>query len=186
MLTIRLLGPPAIERDGRPVRSPRGRKAWAVLGYVLLAERAPSRKHLAEVFFCDADDPLGALRWTLAELRRTLLDGMQLESGLEFESWLVVERHRVSARVEAPGLTYRCARPSELMPFRSNPAPASAATTAVIAPCSDRTSAITSPSWLICGGTRPCSSACNRTIWPPTSVLGTVNWSERSKSTCHN
>jgi hypothetical protein len=57
MLTIRLLGPPAIERDGLLLRSPRGRKGWALLSYLL---------------FGDADDPLGALRWTLAELRRSL------------------------------------------------------------------------------------------------------------------
>src|SRR4051812_10855223 len=72
MLTIRLLGRPAIERDGRPARSPRGRKAWALLCYLLLAERPHSRRHLAELLFGDADDPLGALRWTLAELRRSL------------------------------------------------------------------------------------------------------------------
>ena len=144
MLTIRLLGPPAIERDGQPVRSPRGRKAWALLSYVLLADRPPSRKHLAELFFSDADDPLGALRWTLAELRRALgapdvlrgdpvgtalgddvvvdaqsltseyadpesledlggelLEGVELASSPAFESWLLVERHRVSATVEA-------------------------------------------------------------------------------------
>ncbi|MBA2414439.1 MAG: SARP family transcriptional regulator [Geodermatophilaceae bacterium] len=144
MLMIRLLGPPALERDGRPVRSPRGRKAWALLSYVLLAERPPRRKHLAEMLFGDADDPLGALRWSLAELRRALgvpdvlsgdpvaatlgddvvvdvhlltsayadiaplldvggelLEGVQLTSCLEFESWLVVERHRVSTTVEA-------------------------------------------------------------------------------------
>ncbi|MDT7628613.1 MAG: hypothetical protein QOI50_543 [Pseudonocardiales bacterium] len=148
MLTIRLLGPPAIERDGRAVRSPRGRKAWALLSYLLLAERPPSRKHLAGLLFGDADDPLGALRWTLAELRRALgtaevltgdpvttafgddvvvdvrlvaseygdaapllggvdgfggelLEGMHLTSSPEFESWLLVERHRVSAAVEA-------------------------------------------------------------------------------------
>src|SRR6478609_7954870 len=72
MVTIRLLGPPVLERDGEPVRPPRGRKAWAVLGYVLLTERPASRRALAELFFADADDPLGALRWTLAELRRAL------------------------------------------------------------------------------------------------------------------
>ena len=72
MLMLRLLGPPAIERDGQPLRSPRGRKAWALLSYVLLAERPPSRRYLAEMLFGDADDPLGALRWTLAELRRAL------------------------------------------------------------------------------------------------------------------
>ncbi len=145
MLTIRLLGPPVIENDGRPARTPRGRKAWAVLGYLLLAERPVSRRHLAELLFGDADDPLGALRWTLAELRRSLgvadvlggdpvalrlrdgdlvdvrlvsdladedegplldltgelLEGVTVPSSPAFESWLLVERHRVSAAVEA-------------------------------------------------------------------------------------
>lgn len=138
MLMIRLIGPPAIERYGRPVRPPRGQKAWALLGYLLLAERPVSRKHLAELLFCDADDPLGALRWTLAELRRTLdvpgvltgdpvvvdlgqeaavdvrqldpaallelggelLEGVHVSASPEFESWLVVERYRVSGMVE--------------------------------------------------------------------------------------
>ena len=144
MVTIRLLGPPAIERDGEPVRAPRGRKSWALLAYLLLAERPPSRRHLAELLFADADDPLGALRWTLAELRRVLgpagsftgdpvvtvlgddvavdlqlvagertepsrlldvgddlLEGLQLPSSHAFESWLLVERHRLSSLVEA-------------------------------------------------------------------------------------
>ncbi|WP_158564214.1 AfsR/SARP family transcriptional regulator [Jiangella anatolica] len=143
MGTIRLLGPPVIEDDGRPVRAPRGRKAWVLLAYVLLAERPPSRQRLAELFFADADDPLGALRWTLAELRRTLgrsdvltgdpvvvgglvddavdarllsddladpapllatghelLEGVHVASCPEVESWLAVERHRVSALIE--------------------------------------------------------------------------------------
>src|SRR5882762_7866631 len=72
MLAIQLLGPPAIKRDGEPVRTLRGRKAWALLCYLLLAERPPSRRHLAELLFGDAEDPLGALRWTLGELRRAL------------------------------------------------------------------------------------------------------------------
>ncbi|GAA1031941.1 hypothetical protein GCM10009557_28800 [Virgisporangium ochraceum] len=70
--TIRLLGPPAVERDGRPVPAPRGRKAWALLCYLLLADRPPSRRQLAELLFADAADPLGALRWSLAELRRVV------------------------------------------------------------------------------------------------------------------
>jgi DNA-binding SARP family transcriptional activator len=144
MLSIRLLGPPAVHRDGQPARSPRGRKSWALLSYLLLAERPRSRRYLAELLFGDADDPLGALRWTLAELRRALvlpgllrgdpvdvalgpdvaidvsllddldadpapllaaggelLEGVDLGANLEFESWLLVTRHRVSARVEA-------------------------------------------------------------------------------------
>ena len=141
MITIRLLGPPALERDGEPARPPRGRKAWALLCYLVLAERPPARRQLAELLFADADDPLGALRWTLAELRRALrlsdvlggdpvstalppqvqvdvaaldsdagdlralrgelLAGVELPANLEFESWLLVARHRVSAAIEA-------------------------------------------------------------------------------------
>ncbi|TDD30112.1 SARP family transcriptional regulator [Kribbella turkmenica] len=143
MVTIRLLGPPVIEHGVEPGRQPRGRKAWALLGYLLLAERPPSRRRLAELFFADAEDPLGALRWTLAELRRAigvpdlltgdpvvaaldstttvdvlaltepaepelllahggeLLEGVDLESCPEFESWLLVERRRVAGAIEA-------------------------------------------------------------------------------------
>ncbi len=150
MTRIRLLGPPAVERTGTAVRQPRGRKAWGLLGYVLLAERPPSRRRLSELFFADADDPLGALRWSLAELRRAigvpglltgdpvipgldarvtvdvfrltaagpregsddvagdellaageLLEGIELDSCPEFESWLLIERRRVASEIEA-------------------------------------------------------------------------------------
>jgi hypothetical protein len=40
----------------------RGRKAWALLTYVLLAGRQPSRRQLAELLFDEAEDPLGAVR----------------------------------------------------------------------------------------------------------------------------
>jgi DNA-binding SARP family transcriptional activator len=78
MVYIRLLGVPAIEVDGQVSRAPRGRKAWAVLAYLLLADRAPSRRQLAEMLFADADDPLGAVRWTLGELRRCLGAALRL------------------------------------------------------------------------------------------------------------
>jgi len=71
-LVIRLLGHPEIDRDGVGQPPPRGRKAWCVLAYLVLAERHVPRARLAALMFADADDPLGALRWTLAELRRTL------------------------------------------------------------------------------------------------------------------
>jgi len=77
-LRITLLGKPAIERDGALAAPPRGRKAWALLAYVLLAERRPTRAHLASLLFAEADDPLGALRWNLAELRRVLADPLSL------------------------------------------------------------------------------------------------------------
>jgi DNA-binding SARP family transcriptional activator len=71
-LAIRLLGKPQIERDGVPVQAPRGRKTWALLAYLVLCERPPPRSRVASLLFSEADDPLGALRWSLADLRRTL------------------------------------------------------------------------------------------------------------------
>ncbi|HEY8474761.1 MAG TPA: hypothetical protein VIL37_19340 [Natronosporangium sp.] len=71
-LRIRLIGRPCALRDGQQVRGPRGRKAWALLAVLLLADRPISRRSLANLLFPDADDPLGALRWTLSELRRGL------------------------------------------------------------------------------------------------------------------
>ncbi len=69
-VVVHLLGDPRIERDGELIAAPRGRKAWALLAYVILAERPPSRRAVAELLFCDAKDPLATLRWTLAEIRR--------------------------------------------------------------------------------------------------------------------
>jgi DNA-binding SARP family transcriptional activator len=77
-LAVRLLGKPAIERDEVPVKAPRGRKAWALLLYLLLSERPPPRARLASLLFAEADDPLGALRWSLGELRRALDDPLVL------------------------------------------------------------------------------------------------------------
>lgn len=69
---IRLIGRPEIERNGRVVPPPRGRKAWAILAHMALSGRPASRERLAGLLFADAEDPLGALRWNLAELRRAL------------------------------------------------------------------------------------------------------------------
>jgi DNA-binding SARP family transcriptional activator len=69
---VRLLGRPQLERDGAVVVAPRGRKSWAVLAYVALADLSVSRARLSSLLFSDAGDPAAALRWTLAELRRAL------------------------------------------------------------------------------------------------------------------
>jgi len=65
------MGPPTVEGEGGRT-APRGRKAWALLAYLLLGEAPPSRRRLASLLFADAEDPLRALRWNLAELRRAL------------------------------------------------------------------------------------------------------------------
>ncbi|GEM_PF-1757077 len=67
---MRLLGHPLIEgRTGQPCQ-PRGQKSWALLARVALAERPLTRGELAAELFGEANDPLGALRWCLADLRR--------------------------------------------------------------------------------------------------------------------
>ena len=77
--TIRLLGRPALEyQDGGGYQF-RSRKSWALLAYLILSERHPTRAQLATLLFAEADDPLRALRWSLAEIRRGLGEGGSLE-----------------------------------------------------------------------------------------------------------
>jgi DNA-binding SARP family transcriptional activator len=139
-LVVRLLGRPQLERDGSLLAPPRGRKSWAVFAYLALAELPVTRERLSSLLFSDAADPQGALRWTLAELRRALgaadllrgdplrldppagtevdvlsvsagqadvglvrgelLEGIELEAGPVFESWLLVERRRLAGLSE--------------------------------------------------------------------------------------
>lgn len=70
-LAIKLIGRPQIEHDGT-VRALAGHKPWALLTYLLLASRPPTRRDLAERLWPEADDPLGALRWALLQVRRAL------------------------------------------------------------------------------------------------------------------
>jgi DNA-binding SARP family transcriptional activator len=70
-MRIRLLGPPGIEFEG-DARELAGRKTWAMLAYLLLEPRAPTRRELAERLWPGADDPLAALRWSLLQVRRAM------------------------------------------------------------------------------------------------------------------
>ncbi len=71
-LELHLLGPPRVFRDGCPVPGPRGNKAWLLLAYLLSSTVPATRERLAAVLSPEAEDPLGALRWNLSELRRLL------------------------------------------------------------------------------------------------------------------
>lgn len=71
-LDIRLLGRPVVLIDGEAVPPPKGAKAWGLLAYLASTRRSHPRSELAELLFSEADDPLGALRWNLAALRRLL------------------------------------------------------------------------------------------------------------------
>ncbi len=74
-IRIRLLGRPELVGEGANGLTqprPRGQKSWALLARIGLAEVPVPRRVLAAELFGEANDPLGALRWSLADLRRSL------------------------------------------------------------------------------------------------------------------
>src|SRR5882762_8688067 len=70
-LRVRLLGRPGLEHDGASRRL-EGHKPWALLTYLLLEPRAPTRRELADLLWSEADDPLGAVRWSLSQVRKAV------------------------------------------------------------------------------------------------------------------
>jgi DNA-binding SARP family transcriptional activator len=124
---LHLLGAPAVEVDGRPVRRPRGSKPWAVLALLALAERPVTRERLAGMLFGEADDPLGALRWSLAEARRLLDDPGALQGDplvLDVPAGTVVDVRALTegSWVAAEPLARRGGRLLEGMSFPADPA----------------------------------------------------------------
>jgi DNA-binding SARP family transcriptional activator len=91
---VRLLGPPRLEDPTGSHPSPRGQKSWALFARVALAERPVSRRELVDELFTEANDPLGALRWCLADLRRALHD-----SELFRGEFLSLSRSKISVDV---------------------------------------------------------------------------------------
>jgi DNA-binding SARP family transcriptional activator/predicted negative regulator of RcsB-dependent stress response len=71
-LTIHLLGRPAIQRTSGASHALRGHKAWGLLAYLTAGHTPVPRQRLVDLLFTDADDPMGALRWNLSQLRRAL------------------------------------------------------------------------------------------------------------------
>jgi len=72
MLLIKLLGRPTVLADGVEVPGPRGNKAWGLLAYLVGSGAPVPRERLVSLLFPDAEDGLAALRWNLAQLRRTV------------------------------------------------------------------------------------------------------------------
>jgi DNA-binding SARP family transcriptional activator len=77
-LRVQLLGPPSISRDGEPIRLG-GRKPWGLLTYLLLEDRPPTRRDVANRLEPEANDPLAALRWLLHQARRAVEPEVQID-----------------------------------------------------------------------------------------------------------
>ncbi len=69
-MEIHLLGKPRIVASDGVERTVPGHQPWAVLARLLCTKRAMGRRELAAEVFADVEDPLGALRWCLASLRK--------------------------------------------------------------------------------------------------------------------
>lgn len=125
-LEIHLLGRPRIEHGAAAAPAPRGYKAWALLAYLLLSERPPTREELVEQLFGEADDPQGALRWNLSALRRGLpgveLGGDPLRLALPAGTRVDVRTLVEGSWVEALAIPHLGRELLEGMDFSSSPA----------------------------------------------------------------
>src|SRR5687767_5410736 len=72
-LSLQLLGPMTIVRDGTPLDLPPSRKVRALIAYLALAGRPLARSTLCEMLWDVPNDPRGELRWCLSKAR-TVLD----------------------------------------------------------------------------------------------------------------
>jgi pimeloyl-ACP methyl ester carboxylesterase/DNA-binding SARP family transcriptional activator len=68
-LGLGLLGPFVVTRGGQPVALPQSQKTRALLAYLAVTRRPHLRERLCGMFWDVADDPRGALRWSLSKLR---------------------------------------------------------------------------------------------------------------------
>lgn len=74
LLTVRLLGPLAVSRQGADVPLPPSRKVRGLLAFLALAPAPLSRSRLCDLFWDIPNDPRGELRWCLSKLRGLLDD----------------------------------------------------------------------------------------------------------------
>jgi predicted ATPase/DNA-binding SARP family transcriptional activator len=73
-IELRVLGEFEVVRDGTPLKMPQSKKTKALLAYLAITGRPHRRDRLCEMFWDLADDPRGALRWSLSKLRPLLDD----------------------------------------------------------------------------------------------------------------
>ncbi|MES0212692.1 transcriptional regulator [Mesorhizobium sp. M0028] len=71
-LSVRLLGPLTIARNGIIIQLPKSRKLRALLAYLALAPHPVGRSRLCELLWDVPNDPRGELRWCLSKLRGVL------------------------------------------------------------------------------------------------------------------
>lgn len=71
-LSLQLLGPLEIARDGVALKLPPSRKVKGLIAYLALAAQPVTRGHLCEMLWEVPNDPRGELRWCLSKARALL------------------------------------------------------------------------------------------------------------------
>jgi alpha-glucoside transport system substrate-binding protein len=101
-LRIAVLGMAEISSDERPLGLP-GYRPLALLVYLLISGRPQSRQHLVNLLFEQSNDPRGALRWTLSQLRKNLgpdaihADRQEISFNFKCDHWLDVTAFEAGA-----------------------------------------------------------------------------------------
>jgi DNA-binding SARP family transcriptional activator len=101
-LKVQVLGPLSILRDGEPVRLPQSKKTRGLLAYLAITGRAHRRDRLCSLLWDVADDPRGALRWSLSKIR-PLVD-------TEAKRCLIADRESVELKLENASLDWNWIR----------------------------------------------------------------------------
>lgn len=101
-LEVRVLGPLAVYRDGEPIALPQSKKTRGLLGYLAITGRPHRRDRLCSLLWDVADDPRGALRWSLSKIR-PLVDADETRR-------LVADREQVELRLGDGDLDWERAR----------------------------------------------------------------------------
>jgi DNA-binding SARP family transcriptional activator len=101
-LQVQVLGPLSVYRDGEPVRLPQSKKTRGLLAYLAITGRAHRRDRLCSLLWDVADDPRGALRWSLSKIR-PLVD-------TDATRCLIADRESVELKLERDWLDWRWVR----------------------------------------------------------------------------
>ena len=101
-LQVRVLGPLSVRRDGEPVRLPQSKKTRALLAYLAITGREHRRDRLCSLLWDVADDPRGALRWSLSKIRPVV--------DADEKRRLVADRENVQLELDESSLDWRRVR----------------------------------------------------------------------------
>ncbi len=101
-LQVQVLGPLTVQQDGEFVSLPQSKKTRGLLAYLAITGRSHRRDRLCSLLWDVADDPRGALRWSLSKIR-PVVDS-------EAKRCLVADRENVELDLDDESLDWKWVR----------------------------------------------------------------------------